>query len=213
MQAFSMDNIVFRTIGKIVDLVYINFLTLICSLPVITAGAAITAMYYNLLRMAEDDEGALTRGFFKAFRENFKKATKVWICMLGIFMVLGSNLYIIRRGILDNYGSLRTISLGAILLLLALTLMLGIYIFSLIARYENTLKHTIKNACLLSVAFFPRSLCMVVILFFPIALMTLSNYFLWFWFLYGLAFPGYFVSMLMVRVLRKVSESENEEEA
>lgn len=212
MQAFNMDNIFFRTISKLVDLVWINILTVICSLPVVTAGAAITAMFYNLLRMADNDEGALTRGFFRAFKENFKKATKIWLCILAAVLILGSNLYLIRIGVMEGYGIMETASMVVLIVLLGAVLMISIYIFSLLSRYDNTLEGTIKNAALLAVAFLPRSLSMLVILFFPVALMTLSNYFMIFWFLYGMAFPGYLIAMQMLRVLQKMAPAGEEED-
>lgn len=210
MNIFNLDNPFFRAVSKLVDLIWVNILTLICSLPVITAGASFTAMHYLLLRMAENDQGALTSGFFRAFRENFKKATKVWIGILLIALIYLYNMYLLRAGILDGMGSIKKISLGLITVILFLLIMVSNYIFALLARYENSLKETIKNACLLSFAFFPRSLCMVVIWFFPIALMMLSDYFLWLWFLYGLAFPGYLIAMLMVGVFRKTDHRKDD---
>ena len=209
---FSMDNIFFRTVGKLVDLIWVNILTLLCALPVVTAGASFSAMYYLLLRMAEDDQGALTRGFFRAFRENFKSATKVWLCDLGIMFVYLYNLYLLRQGILDGYGVVKKVSLVLIVAILFLTVMVSNYIFALLARYENGLRQTVKNAFLLSVAFFPRSLCMVVIMLFPLALTLLSDYFFWLWGLYGLAYPGYVIAMLMVAVFRKTEKGQREEE-
>ncbi len=209
---FSMDNIFFRTVGKLVDLIWVNILTLLCALPVVTAGASFSAMYYLLLRMAEDDQGALTRGFFRAFRENFKSATKVWLCDLGIMFVYLYNLYLLRQGILDGYGVVKKVSLVLIVAILFLTVMVSNYIFALLARYENGLRQTVKNAFLLSFAFFPRSLCMVVIMLFPLALTLLSDYFFWLWGLYGLAYPGYVIAMLMVAVFRKTEKGQREEE-
>ncbi len=208
---FSMDNLFFRTVGKLVDLIWVNILTLICALPVVTAGASFSAMYYLLLRMAENDQGALTRGFFRAFRENFKKATKVWLCDLVIIAVYLYNFYLLREGILDGYGMMKKISLVLIVAILLLTVMVSNYIFALLARYENELKQTVKNAFLLSFAFFPRSLCMVVIMLFPLALTMLSNYFFWLWGLYGLAYPGYVIAMLMVAVFRKTEKTGGED--
>lgn len=209
---FSMDNLFFRTVGKLVDLIWVNLLTLVCALPVVTAGASFSAMYYLLLRMAEDDQGALTRGFFRAFRENFKNATKAWLGELGIMAVYLYNLYLLREGILDGYGALRKLSLVLIVAILSLTVMVGNYTFALLARYENGLKQTVKNAFLLTFAFFPRSLCMVIIMLFPLALTLLSDYFFWLWGLYGLAYPGYVIAMLMLAVFQKTEKSEREEE-
>lgn len=205
---FSMDNIVFRTIGKIADLVWINILTLVCALPVITGGASLSAMYYLLMRMAKNDEGALTRGFFRVFRENFKKATKVWLGVLVILAFYLYNIYLLNAGILDGYGVLKKVSLVLILAALLLLAMIVNYVFALFARYENSVKQTLKNAVLLTFGFFPRSLCMVIISLFPLALMMLSDYFFWLWFLYGLAFPGYFIAMLLTAVFEKTEQAE-----
>lgn len=206
---FSMDNLFFRTVGKLVDLVWINILTLVCALPVVTGGASLSAMYYLLMRMAENDEGALTRGFFRAFRENFKNATKVWLGILAVLALYLYNFYLLNAGILDGFGILKKVSLVLIVAILLVTVMIANYVFALFARYDSGVRQTLKNAALLTFAFFPRSLCMVVLSLFPLALMMLSNYFFWLWFLYGIAFPGYFISMLMVAVFEKTENAKN----
>lgn len=201
-----MDNVVFRTIGKLVDLVWINLLTLVCALPVITAGASFTSMQYLLLRMAENDQGALTRGFFQAFRKNFKNATVVWLGALVVLAVYAYNLWLARQGVLDGLGVFGKISMGVIVLILAAVIMILNYYFALTARYENSVKGTLKNAALLTVAFLPRSLCMLVLMLFPLALTFLSDYFFWLWGLYGLAYPGYLIARLMIGVFRKTED-------
>ena len=205
-----MDNPVFRAIGKLVDLVWINILALICALPVFTAGASITAMYDLLLDMVENRQGKLTARFFRAFRANFANATKIWLCALAVFAVYAYNFYLLRAGILDGFGAVKNISYALILLVLFALIMLLNYIFALLARYENGLKATVKNAALLAIAFFPKSFCMTVIVFFPLALMMLSDYFFWLWFLYGIAYPGYIISLLMITVFRKTEEARGE---
>lgn len=201
-----MDNVVFRTIGKLVDLVWINLLTLVCALPVITAGASFTSMQYLLLRMAENDQGALTRGFFQAFRKNFKNATVVWLGALVVLAVYAYNLWLARQGVLDGLGVFGKISMGVIVLILAAVIMILNYYFALTARYDNSVKGTLKNAALLTVAFLPRSLCMLVLMLFPLALTFLSDYFFWLWGLYGLSYPGYLIARLMIGVFRKTED-------
>ena len=203
---FSMDNRFFRAVGKLVDLVWINLLTLVCALPVVTAGASFASMYYLLLRMAENDSGALTRGFFRAFRKNFKNATAVWLIGLVVLAVYGYQLWLLRQGVLDGYGILKKVSLGLIVLILVAAVMVLDYAFALLARYDRGLKQTVKNAALLTIGFLPRSLCMAVLMLFPLALMLLSDYFFWLWFLYGLSYPGYLIARLMLTVFNKTEE-------
>ena len=206
MQIFSMDNAFFRFMGRLTDLVWINILTLVCCLPVITAGAAISAMYKVLIKIAMENVGGLTRMYFGAFKSNFKQATKIWIPTLLIMLIMLSNAWLIHQGILDANPALLIgagISIGIITVVVIL---LQIYALSLLAFYDNTLKQTVKNAFLLILAYLPRSLCMVIILLFPLALMMISDWFLFLWGLYGLAVPGYVNAMLLGRIFQKTEE-------
>lgn len=209
---FSMDNPLWRAIGRLVDLVWINILTLVCALPVFTAGAAFTAMYDVLLRMAEDKGGALAPRYFRAFRRNFAPATKLWLIALVALAVYGYNLWLWHAGAMDGMGALRSVSLGVILLMLFALIVLLHYCFGLTAKYENSLGGTIKNAALLAIGYFPKSFCMGVLTFFPLALTLLSDYFFWLWFLYGFAFPGWLIARLMSGVFERTEERTQERE-
>ena len=70
----------------------------------------------------------------------------------------------------------------------------------------------LKNAGLLLFAYFPKSICILIIGFFPIALMMLSDYFAWFWFLYGFSFPGFFVSMIVGNIFANIEEKDEKTE-
>ena len=79
---FDMDSPVMRVLNRVGDLMIMNFLMILCCIPVITAGAAFTAMHYVLLKIVRGEEGYLIKGFFKSFKENFKQATILWLLML-----------------------------------------------------------------------------------------------------------------------------------
>ncbi len=207
-----MDNPFFRFVGRLVDLVWINILTLICMIPVFTGGAALCGMYRVLLKINMHEEGTVTKTFFIEFKNSFKKATIVWVPSLIIAVILASNSYLLNKGALDGYGKLFIpvgISIG---ILLAVVLMFWQFYFSLLSRYDNDVAGTIKNALLLILANFPSALSILVILALPFALMTISNYFLFFWVLYGFSLPGYFASMILARVYSRVEGDTHKEE-
>ena len=54
--------------SRVGDLMLLNLMLIICSLPVLTAGAAISAVYDMSLRMIRNEEGHVIRGFLKSFR-------------------------------------------------------------------------------------------------------------------------------------------------
>ena len=76
---------------------YLNILWLVCSLPIVTIGASTTALFYVTLKMAEDRDDGLTRMFFKAFRENFKPATKLWLILLAVGCFLAVDGFVLSR--------------------------------------------------------------------------------------------------------------------
>lgn len=209
MYLFSMDNPFFRFVGKLTDLVWINILTLICCIPVFTAGAAFSAMYSVLIKMALNEENVITRPFFREFKANFKNATKVWIPSLIVLIIMAMNAYLIYAGVLSMYPQLLIAAGIAIGIIVVVVVMFLTYYFAMLSRYENTVLQYAKNSILMVIAYFPRSLCMIIILLSPVALMRLSAYFLLFWGLYGISFPGYVNSMLLGRIFLN-TQSANE---
>lgn len=212
MNIFSMDNAFFRIVGKMVDLVWLNILTVIFCIPVVTAGASLTAMYYVVMKMVKKEEGSITKDFWKSFRENFKPVTGIWLVVLAVLCFYVCDMYLLKQGVMDGYGSLLTatrIGISAILIFVYLMLC---YIFPLMARYDNTVKATLKNAVLLLFGFFPKSVSMGIIYLFPIALMLLSDYFIFIWLLWGLSFPGFCCGQLMVGIFEKTEDASAKEE-
>lgn len=203
MQIFSMDNAFFRFMGRLTDLVWVNILTLICCLPVVTAGAALSAMYKVLIKMAMEDAGGITRMYFEAFKSNFKEATKLWVPSALILFVMLSNAWILHQGIFEGNQVLLTATGISIGIITVLVVLFQIYALSLLAFYDNTLKQTVKNAFLLMLAYFPRSICMIVILLFPLALMMISNWFLFLWGLYGLTVCLVAVAVVVIGIFIK----------
>ena len=78
---FSMDNKFFTFMNKVADLCILNIICLVCCIPIVTAGASITAMYYVTLKMVRNEEAYIVRSFFKSFKDNFKQATIINLIM------------------------------------------------------------------------------------------------------------------------------------
>lgn len=206
MYFFSMENPFFRFVGKCVDLVWLNILTVICCIPVVTAGAAFAAMCHVLLRMVKNEESGITREYFRALKRNFRQATGMYLPVLVLYLILGYNAYLLRQGVIGFSGQLFTaagISIGILFCVLTMFLLVGL---SLITRYDVPLKRTVNNAFRILLAFFPKVLCMLFILLSPVALMLLSDYFFWLFVLYGFSFPGFFAAMLLWSIFEKLEQ-------
>lgn len=210
MSFFSMDNIFFRTVNKLLDLMWLNILTLIYCVPVITAGTSITSMYYVLLRMVNHEDGYITKNFFSAFKQNFKQSTKVWLVCLLVMGFYFVDINILRQGVMTGYGVFEKAGKVTAYIVLFILAMFMNYVFPLFARYDKDVKGTIKNAFLLATAYFPRTICMVVMWLFPVALMMVSNWFILFGLFFGLTIPGFCCSQLLSSLFRRVENTTQE---
>jgi uncharacterized membrane protein YesL len=130
------------------NLFTLNLLFLLFSLPIVTIGASVTAMYTVTLRMIDKREGKVFAGFWGAFKKNFKKATIIWmLVLLALVALFGMLLY--TNTYEGPLATFYTIFMGIGIVVLAVTLP---YLFPLLARFENTVFGTIKNAFLLSIS-------------------------------------------------------------
>ena len=76
-----MDSPFMRFLSVLADLMILNFLTILCCIPVVTAGASFTAMHYVLIKMVRNEEGYIAKSFFHAFKQNLGQGIFIWIGM------------------------------------------------------------------------------------------------------------------------------------
>ncbi len=148
---FNYDNPVWRFIGKLGDLMILNLLWVVCSLPVFTIGASTTAMYYVTLKLVRDEDGSTIKGFFHSFTSNFKQSTIIWLILMGCAALAGFDLwffYTNQFGLPSAVRIVLTAAFGGASLIL---LFIGIYVFPLQARFYNPIKRTMFNAFFMSV--------------------------------------------------------------
>lgn len=161
MNIFNFDSPMMQTLNKIFDLVVLNIITVLCSIPVVTIGAATTALY-TAIDATQKEEGSLLKVYFKAFRDNFRQATLLWLILMALGAVTGYSL--LASLVVEGMGtSMLVISaIGFILWMLFTT-----WTFPLQAKFENKVLHTFRNAIILSVTCLPRSVLMAALMMLP----------------------------------------------
>lgn len=206
---FNPEGSVMRALSRIADLAILNILWLLCSIPVVTAGAATTALYYMTVKMVKNEEGYLVRGFFKAFRENFKKATIVWLLLLVVSFVLGADFYI-----MCHWQSMMRYPMLVLILMAALVLaFVAVYVFMLIGTFENTLIQYVKNAFFMSIRHLPFTILLVgivVIQFFVCNFMVVNSEYIPLVLLFGMSVFAYAMSFVYVKVLKHYIAPEDD---
>lgn len=203
---FDMDSPIMRFLNRVGDLLILNMLMIVCCIPIITVGAACTAMHYVLLKIVRDEEGYLVRGFFKSFVRNFKQATLIWLLMLLVVGVYVGDAFIF------NYSGI-TFPRALVIAVIAIgviVLMVMTYIFPLLARFDNTIKHTIKNAALLAFANLPKTVLMVFIYVLPLIMVYFSAYTYIFIIMFGISLPAYAAAWVYSGIFKKF-EPESEQ--
>ena len=176
-KVFNFEGPVFNFLSRLADLFWLNLLYILCCLPVITIGAATTALYYVTLKMAKDEEGYITRSYFKSFKENFIQATLIWVIFFAVIVVMFMDFRIAGGGSMAQILNSPTVSdvvivaVGVMAIVMLMTLM---YLFPLLAQFDNTVINTIKNAFLISIRHLPYTFLMIVITAIPVALIWFS---------------------------------------
>lgn len=208
MNIFEEGSPVQRFLNKMADLLILNIITLLMCLPIITAGAALTAMHYVLLKMVRGEEGYILRSFFRSFKREFRQATVLWILYVALAALMASNLVMVLQG----SGRYPIWLPSSIVVVAVLELMFMIYTFAMLSRFDDSIYHTLLNAVTLTFAELPRSLEMAVITIIPLIAFFRVSILLPVLILFGLSVPGYACAMIYDPVFRKIEKQIWEEE-
>lgn len=199
--------------GRVADLIILNLLCILCCIPIVTAGASITAMYYVTLKMARDEESYIVRSFFKSFKENFKQATIINVIMLVTALMLFLDLSIVKN--MD--GTLYKVLFSIFIAFTFLYLLLFLYIYPVLAKFYNTIKNTFVNAFLMSIRHLPYTFLMLVISLIPIGIFFIPSFqvqsiLLMLFFLMGFAVVAYCNSKFLVKIFDNYVPKEEDED-
>lgn len=140
---FDIDGLLYRTLTKISQIIWLNILWLLGCLPIITIGASTIALYYVTMKMVRDEEGYVAKDFFRSFKRNFRQGIIIFFIVAGIgFVLLQDYRYF-------NYLDIEIGKLGAFISLIIYGL-ITVIIFPLLAKFDNSIMATLKNAIYLA---------------------------------------------------------------
>ena len=207
MRSFlSPDNPVMNFITRIVYSVWLNILWFVFSVPVITAGASTTALFCVTLKMTKNEEGNVTVQFFRAFRENFRFSTKVWLIMLAAQAVLALDGYVLWH--LRYTNVFWTLLTAVFAVLLAAFAIIAMYIFPLMARFENTIPAMFRNSLMIGIRYLLCTAAMAAVYF--IMVLIIVRFFTPA-VIFGEGLCAYLCSFLLSGVFQKLTPDDTEE--
>lgn len=203
---FAPDGPAASFLGRVADLVILNLITLLCCVPVITAGASLTAMHYVCLKMVRGEDAHYIRKFFRSFKQNFRQATLSWLIFLLVYVVTAVDVFLIR----NNRNYFPSVLSYMIVAAAFLVFLVMLYVFPLQSHFENTVGGTLRNAAILAVSNLPKTILMAVLFLLPPVVLVSVRALVPLVFLFGLSAPGYFSAFLYDPIFKKLEPDTGE---
>lgn len=149
----------FDGFSKLGELFLLSIIYVVSCVPIVTFGAATSALYYVTLKMAEGKRYYIWEDYVKSFKANFKQATIIWVIYACACAVVAADLLLA--------GSFE-MQLGSVIAVIAIVLtiflvLLGLYVFPLLARFDNTVLKTMKNAVLIAIRHLPSTIAVALL--------------------------------------------------
>lgn len=205
---FNYDSPLMSGLGKLADLVFLNLLTLLFCIPIVTIGASLTACHYVALKIRRG-EGYVLKNFWKSFRENLRQSTVIWLVVaINVILCVYATLFIRIE------GTIASVSQGILFVALIFWAFLACWVFALQSKFVNTIGATFKNSFLLAFKYLFRTILMVIINLLPVAVLLLLS-FQWYsvLFMFGFSAPTYLCAMLYDKKFEELENMIMEREA
>lgn len=201
MKFFSVESPLYKFMQSLWDILKLNFMWIIFCIPIVTIGGSTIAAFSVLLRMSEDQEGNVIKDFWKAFKENWKQGIFIGllppICFEAVF--LDFQLY----NAVEN-GGLGILIVGCFSAYIFIFCL--IYVFPLLARYDNTVINSIKNSFRIGMKFFGRTFLLLAIIAVEVLIIFWNPTTKFVGALIGPACIMYTISGVAMHIFRKIEE-------
>ena len=207
MNLLSYNSPVMRFLERVFDILVLNLMTLVLCIPIVTAGAAMTALYKTLFDIRQQ-KGRTVIGYWQTFRAVFRPALPLGLLSIVAIVAYGGYLYLLYPQLAAEraWAWITVAAIGA-LFFFPMT-----FLFPLFAKFQNTVKKTIVNAFYMSIRHFPVTLLMLVMqaawVFFMFLFPYQAQTILLAWFFFGISLPAYLCSGLFLKVFAHYAELE-----
>lgn len=158
---FAPGGAVVSTMDFFSDLVILNVLCVVCSLPLFTLPASLSAAFRCTQKLLRGEGSGTARMFFRAWREEFRSVTLPGVVTMAIGVLLDFELRIV--------GQMPVSMVFRVALTAALLVWLGVTLWLLPVRhhFQRGWKDTLKLSAVLAIANLPRTLVMMLTVLIP----------------------------------------------
>ena len=199
MTPFKYDNPVFEYLNMAAQYIALNLIFVACCITVITAGPAFAALSQVTMREARDEHGYIIKGYFRAFKEMFVQAGLTFL-LIGAMFAVGAYAGIFWFTLDTTFGTAAAV-ISAIFCVILLNI--GLYVFPLMARFDNNFWQTLKNAFFMSCIHAKTTMILLLILAAVVSVVCLFEPMRIFMVVVGFSFYGYCVSFIYNRLFKE----------
>ena len=210
---FSLDSPFICFMENVADFFILNLLTVLCSIPLVTVGAALTAHYKVMQDKLLDWDQPILKAYFRAFAENFLQATAFWLMTAAVIALFVVDVFVIHVYFDEGWAHM-TYMLLAVLGFVAFGI--ACYAFPLIARYENTMKEHFRNSFILALGNLPRTLLLVLLAAVPVLVAIVSiELFLntvIIWFVFGISVILFLQTLVLKPIILRLEQKDTDDD-
>ena len=186
------------------DLLFLNFLWLLTSLPVVTIGASNAALYRVVMDMHQQKGGGLLKRYFRAWKENWKQATVIWLPTAAVIALF----FFVFHSFETLNGMLGVPVKLILCFIMLLTVFINGYAYAYLGFFEDTVAVVLKNSLGAAIQKLPVTALIVFINLVPVILLVYSvelfMILLIFWLLIGIALSAYLNAKMILGVFEQV---------
>lgn len=197
-------------LAKISDLIIANLLFVAGSLPVITIGVSLRALYCAVTE-SDAEEKNINRIFWSAYRDRFRQMFACSAAFTAAVIILIADFVIVTQfwsGILAEVSSGLIIAAGTVLLFA------GAYLFPILSLEKIKIRDAVTGSFALSMRYLPNSFLICVLNVLPAVLTYYRTYIMWvvlpFWICIGFSLTAYVNVRLMRPAFNDIVSKEKE---
>ena len=199
---FNVESPFFQFMNTLASFIGLNVLFLLLCLPIVTIGPALKALYTVTMQEARKEHKEIFSNFFKAFKDHFLKSSVSFLLYLILALV-----FIFNAVFWKEQDSIFGTILFVFFIMASILLVLSfLYAFPLMARFENSLKQTMKNSIFIALLHTKETLGILAIQIAALTFCVFVPQMKVFMILLGFAFLALCNSYLFIRVFNCYEE-------
>ena len=154
-----LDSPFWERMGKLYDLIMLNILWVLFSLPIITIGPATVALHRCMFHVINGEEMHVLKEFYQSFKWKFKRNMLAGMMVVGFGVLLLSS----QHFYLELANQTSQMVFYFYFFLAFLFAMLLVYVFPVLGSFEGHTVELLRISLFLAIKHLPMSILMVVI--------------------------------------------------